>query len=123
QLHIELRFMPLAAKRQLIRYRYSKRDGSTIIVAGGKDFSCEPSDVFGVSPIVSSSVPPFATSLCSIQRRSSGLLFQRTLCTYLLSGEEAGAAITKSLPFFRWIVTFVNTGLATSYTGTPGVTG
>src|ERR1700709_2497279 len=88
----------LRRQRQLVRRRYSKRDGSTVIEAGGKDLSCEPSDVFGASPIVSSSVPPFATSSCSIQRRSSALPFQRTLCTYLLSREEAGAAITNSLP-------------------------
>src|SRR5882757_1296963 len=113
----------LRRQRPLVRRRYSKRDGSTVIEAGGKDLSCEPSDVFGASPIVSSSVPPFATSLCSIQRRSSALPFQRTLCTYLLSREEVGAAITNSLPFFRWIVTFVNTGLVTTFRGTPGITG
>jgi hypothetical protein len=33
--------------------------------ADGKDLSCEPSDVFGVSPSVNSSMPPFTRSLCS----------------------------------------------------------
>ncbi len=47
---------------------YSKREGSSVIEEGGKEFSCTPSEVFGASPIVTSRVPPPTTSLCSIQR-------------------------------------------------------
>ena len=42
---------------------------------------------------------------------------------YFASCDAFGASSTKSLPFSRWIVAFVNTGLPHWYSGSPGVTG